>query len=176
MLRNGRPQNIENRLSKEIKCYDFLDSLNVEYQQMDHPAADTMEICKMREQELGARICKNLVLCNRQETAFYLLLMPADKQFKTKDISAQINSSRLSFASSENMIKLLDTTPGSASVLSLMNDSEKVVTLLIDSEVLEEEYFACHPCINTSSLKFKTADLKEKVLPALDHRQIIVKL
>ena len=176
MLINGRPQNTDNRLLKEIKCYDFLDNLKIDYQQMDHPAADTMEVCKMREEELGARICKNLVLCNRQETAFYLLLMPADKHFKTKDISTQINSSRLSFASSENMEKLLDTTPGSASVLSLMNDSEKIVTLLIDSEVLEEEYFACHPCINTSSLKFKTADLKEKVLPALNHKQIIVKL
>ncbi len=176
MLTKGRPQNTENRLPKEIRCYDFLDELQIEYEYIDHPPADTMEVCKMREEELGARICKNLVLCNRRETSFYLLLMPADKQFKTKDISAQINSSRLSFASSENMEKLLDVTPGSASVLSLMNDKENVVTLLIDEDVLMEQVFACHPCINTSSLKFKTADLKEKVLPALNHRQIIVRL
>ncbi len=176
MISQGRPQNLENREEKEIKCYDFLDSLGIEYTQIDHEPAMTMEACEEIDKKLNIRICKNLFLCNRQETAFYLLCMPGDKPFKTKDLSAQINSSRLSFASPENMEKYLNVTPGSASVLSLMNDFDRDVQLLIDSEVLEREYFGCHPCKNTSSLRFRVSDLREKIIPALKHSPIIVKL
>ena len=126
--------------------------------------------------ENGVAICKNLFLCNRQETDFYLLLIPGDKPFKTKYLSAQIGSSRLSFGKPEYMEQYLDITPGSVSVMGLMNDREKKVRLLIDQDVLEEEYFACHPCINTSSLRFKTADLVEKLIPAMDHEPTMVKL
>lgn len=176
MISNGRPQNLEGREQKEILCYDFLDSLNIEYTQIDHEPAMTMEACAEIDKKLNIRICKNLFLCNRQETAFYLLCMPGDKVFKTKDLSAQIGSSRLSFASAENMEKLLNVTPGSASVLALMNDKENEVQLLIDSEVLERENFGCHPCKNTSSLRFKVSDLTDKIIPALKHSPIIVKL
>lgn len=176
MINNGRPQNLDGREEKEILCYDFLDSLNIEYTQIDHEPAMTMEACEEIDKKLNIRICKNLFLCNRQETAFYLLCMPGDKVFKTKDLSAQIQSSRLSFASAENMEKYLNVTPGSASILSLMNDKQNEVRLLIDSEVLERENFGCHPCKNTSSLRFKVSDLKEKIIPALKHSPTIVKL
>ncbi len=175
-LKNGRPEDMSGRLDKEIRCYDFLDKLNVEYQRVDHEAADTMEICEEIDKTLGAIICKNLFLCNRQETLFYLLMIPADKVFKTKDISAQIGSSRLSFANADHMMKYLDITPGSVSVLGLMNDTENAVTLLIDEDVLKDEYFGCHPCINTSSLKIKTDDLMQEIVPALKHNHIIVTL
>lgn len=181
-LMNGRPENTEGRLEKEIRVYDLLDSLGVSYQRVDHEAAMTMEACEEIDRTLsegvenGVAICKNLFLCNRQETDFYLLLIPGDKPFKTKYLSAQIGSSRLSFAKPEYMEKYLDITPGSVSVLGLMNDREKKVRLLIDQDVLEEEYFACHPCINTSSLRFKTADLVEKLIPAMDHEPTMVKL
>ena len=181
-LMNGRPENTEGRLEKEIRVYDLLDSLGVAYQRVDHEAAMTMEACEEIDRTLskgvenGVAICKNLFLCNRQETDFYLLLIPGDKPFKTKYLSAQIGSSRLSFAKPEYMEKYLDITPGSVSVLGLMNDREKKVRLLIDQDVLEEEYFACHPCINTSSLRFKTADLVEKLIPAMDHEPTMVKL
>ena len=181
-LMNGRPENTEGRLEKEIRVYDLLDSLGVAYQRVDHEAAMTMEACEEIDRTLsegvenGVAICKNLFLCNRQETDFYLLLIPGDKPFKTKYLSAQIGSSRLSFAKPEYMEKYLDITPGSVSVMGLMNDREKKVRLLIDQDVLEEEYFACHPCINTSSLRFKTADLVEKLIPAMDHEPTMVKL
>ena len=175
-LKNGRPEHTSDRLEKEIKCYDFLDGLGIEYQRVDHDAADTMEICEEIDKSLGAVICKNLFLCNRQQTAFYLLMIPADKVFKTKDISAQIGSSRLSFATAEHMEKYLNITPGSVSVLGLMNDLDNAVTLLIDKDVLNDEYFGCHPCINTSSLKIKTSDLIKKIIPALKHSYITVKL
>ena len=172
----GRPENAEGRLSKELRVYDLLDSLGVEYERIDHEPAMTMEICEQIDASLGALICKNLFLCNRQETDFYLLMMPANKPFKTKDLSAQIGSSRLSFANEEYMEKLLDLTPGSVSVMGLMNDREGRVRLLIDEDVLSEEYVGAHPCINTSSLRLKTEDLVEKIIPALMHRMTTVKL
>ena len=177
-LQKGRPENTDNRLNKEIRVYDFLDKLGVQYQRIDHEAAMTMEACEEIDHALGdnTTIRKNLFLCNRQETDFYLLLMPGDKPFKTKDLSAQIHSARLSFAKPEYMEKYLDITPGSVSVLGLMNDSEKKVQLLIDEDVMKEPYFGCHPCINTSSLKFTTEDLMQKIIPALEHEPVTVTL
>ena len=177
-LENGRPENTEGRLEKEIRVYDFLDKLGVEYQRVDHEAAMTMEACEEIDRTLGdgTAICKNLFLCNRQETDFYLLLMPGDKPFKTKNLSAQIGSARLSFAKPEYMEKYLDITPGSVSVMGLMNDTEGKVQLLIDEDVLGGEYIGCHPCINTSSIRLKTKDLVEKVIPAMNHPFMKVKL
>lgn len=177
-LQKGRPENTDNRLDKEIRVYDFLDKLGIQYQRIDHEAAMTMEACEEIDRALGdnTTICKNLFLCNRQETDFYLLLIPGDKPFKTKDLSAQIHSARLSFAKPEYMEKYLDITPGSVSVLGLMNDSEKKVQLLIDEDVMKEPYFGCHPCINTSSLKFTTEDLMQKIIPALEHEPVTVTL
>lgn len=177
-LVEGRPEDVSGRLEKEIQVYDLLDSLNVAYQRIDHEAAMTMDACEEIDRTLGegVEICKNLFLCNRQETDFYLLLLPGDKPFKTKDLSAQIGSFRLSFAKPEYMEKYLDITPGSVSVMGLMNDREKKVQLLIDKDVLEGEFFACHPCINTSSLRFRTKDLMEKVIPAMEHEPKMVEL
>ena len=175
-LVNGRPTDTQGRLDKEIRVYDFLDSLGVIYQRIDHEAAMTMEACEEIDRTLEATICKNLLLCNRQETRFYLLMLPGDKVFKTDDLSAQIGSSRLSFAKAEYMEQYLNITPGSLSVLGLMNDKDKMVRLLIDEDVLTGEYIGCHPCINTSSLRLKTKDLVEKIIPAMEHEPTIVKL
>ncbi len=181
-LVNGRPEKEEGRLEKEIRVYDLLDSLGVKYQRIDHEAAMTMEACEEIDrtlsegEEKGVAICKNLFLCNRQETDFYLLLIPGDKPFKTKYLSAQIGSSRLSFAKPEYMERYLDITPGSVSIMGLMNDHENKVQLLIDEDVLKDEWFGCHPCINTSSLKIQTKDLVEKIIPAMGHEPKIVTL
>ena len=175
-LYNGRPENAEGRLEKEIRTYDFLDSLGVEYQRVDHEAAMTIEACQEIDKTLEISICKNLFLCNRQETSFYLLMLPGDKKFKTKDISAQINSSRLSFVKPEYMEKFLDITPGSLSVLGLMNDKDQKVQLLIDEDVLKEPYIGCHPCINTSSLKIRTEDMMKKIIPEMKHIPVMVRL
>lgn len=168
-LHDGRPADTENRLPRELRVYDFLDRLGVAYQRVDHAPAETMEDCKAIDDVLGIAMCKNLFLCNRQKTKFYLLLMPADKPFKTKELSAQINAARLSFASGDSMLEYLDIQPGAVSVMGLMNDSECAVTLLIDGELLQEEYLGCHPCVNTSSLKLKTKDVLEVFLPAVKH-------
>lgn len=175
-LIKGRPANESDRLAKEIRVYDLLDKLGMEYYRTDHEPATTMEICNDIDKILGALICKNLFLCNRQKTQFYLLMMPGDKTFKTKDLSRQINSARLSFADEEYMEKYLDITPGSVSIMGLMNDTDNNVQLLMDKEVLEDETLGCHPCINTSSLKLKTREVLDKFLPAVHHKAIIVEL
>lgn len=172
----GRPTDLAARLAKEVRCYDLLDSLGIEYYRVDHEVTATMEECERVDRVLGAPTCKNLFLSNRQSTAFYILLIPADKPFKTKDISAQIGSSRLSFGSGEYMERFLDITPGSLSVLGLMNDKDFDVTLLIDEDVLAGEYVGMHPCINTTTLKIKTRDLVDTLIPALSHRPTYVRL
>ena len=172
----GRPLNVKDRLKKEVRVYDLLDELQIPYERVDHEVAETMEACKEIDEVLEADICKNLFLCNRQKTKFYLLMILGDKKFKTKDISAQIGSARLSFADAEEMEKYLDITPGSVSVMGLMNDTENHVQLLVDEDLLKGEYFGCHPCINTSSLKMKTADVLGPFLKAVHHDMITVKL
>ena len=166
----------EGRAAVELETFALLDRLGIPYTWVAHDMANTIEDCAAVDAALGISICKNLFLCNRQETAFYLLMIPDTKVFHTKDLSAQIGSARLSFAKPEYMEKFLDITPGSVSVLGLMNDKEHQVKLLIDEEVLDSEYFGCHPCINTSSLRMRTVDLIEKVLPAMEHDFVKVKL
>ena len=173
-LYRGRPA--DTRIPKEERCYDLLDRLGIAYFRVDHEHADTIADCEQVESLLGCPICKNLFLTNRQQTDFYLLLMPGEKPFKTKLLSKQIGSARLSFAGPEHMERLLDITPGSVSVLGLMNDSGKAVSLLIDRDLLGEPNFGCHPCINTSSLRFSTEDLLHTVIPALGHEPRFVDL
>lgn len=168
-LMQGRPENEEGRLPREIRTYDFLDRLGIRYQRTDHERADNMEACNEIDAVLGVVICKNLFLCNRQGTAFYLLMMPGDRKFKTKELSAQIGSARLSFASAEDMLKYLDIEPGAVSIMGLMNDHGRAVKLLIDEDVLRGEYVGCHPCVCTSSLKLLTRDVTERFLPATGH-------
>ena len=175
-LYQGRPTDSAGRQDKELLTYDLLDSLGVSYSRVDHDALPTIEACREVDQLLGTEICKNLFLRNAQKTDFYLLLMPGNKKFKTAVLSKQIGSARLSFGEAEFMESFLDIKPGSVSVMGLMNDREKRVRLLIDKDILEGEYFACHPCINTSSLKFTTRDLMDKILPALGHPHTVVDL
>lgn len=175
-LFKGRPEDETGRLEKEIRVYDFLDRLGIEYERTDHEPADTMEACNKIDAVLGTLICKNLFLCNRQKTDFYLLIMPGNKPFKTKDITAPLGCSRLSFASPEYMEKFLDITPGAVSVMSLMNDTENNVRLVVDRAVFDDETFGCHPCVNTSSLKLKTKDIIEKYLPAVHHEPTVIEL
>ena len=170
------PINLSSRTDMEQRSFALLEELNISYTYVDHEPALTMEDCAEIDKVLGVKMCKNLVLCNRQKTDYYLLLMPGDKVFKTKELSSQINSARLSFASGEAMEELLGVLPGSASVLGLIKDTEGKVQLLIDKDLLGKEYFGCHPCKNTSSIRFATEDLLNRVLPQLEHEYIAVEL
>lgn len=175
-LVKGRPTDCSGRLDREVRVYDLLDELGIEYERTDHEEANTMEKCNEIDKILDTIICKNLFLCNRQQTEFYLLMMPGDKPFKTKYITKQLGCSRLSFAPSEKMLEYLDIKPGSVSIMGLMNDKDNKIQLVIDKPVVESETLGCHPCVCTSSLKFKTKDIIEKFLPAVHHEPIIVDL
>ena len=164
------------RLEKENRTYDVLEELKIPYLRIDHEAAATIEDCQDIDRLLELTICKNLFLCNSQKTKFYLLMIPGNKKFRTKDLSEQISSPRLSFAPEEYMEKFLDITPGSVSVMGLMNDRDNQVQLLIDKELLKEEYIGCHPCMNTSSIRIRTSDILEKFLPYIHHERIYVEL
>ena len=166
----------DERCAVEQATYSLLNELGIPYTRVDHDEAATMDDCAAIGQVLGVDICKNLVLTPRNRSAFYLLCLPGDKHFLTKDFSKQIGSSRLSFATAEDMAELLGVQPGSASVLSLMNDPTHRVTLAIDRQVVEAEYFGCHPCRNTSSVKLKTADVLEVFLKHTGHKPVIVNL
>lgn len=178
VLQSGGPDRQEgHRRERELMVYELLERLHIPYERIDHIQADTMEACQAVEEALqGAVICKNLFLCNRQRTAFYLLMMPGDKAFKTKELSAQIGSSRLSFGEAVYMERYLHISPGSVSVMGLMNDREHKVQLLIDRDILQEEYLGCHPCMNTSSLRLRMKDLLETFLPAVGHEPLYVEL
>lgn len=172
----GCPRDTEGRQERERRVYDCLERLGIAYEQVDHEAAMTMEDCIAIDQALGVEMCKNLFLCNRQETEFYLLLMPANKPFRTKELSAQIGSARLSFAKEEHMLRLLDIYPGAVSVMGLMNDGECRVQLLLDEDLLSSEYLGCHPCVNTSSIKLAMKDVLEIFIPAVGHTPRTVSL
>lgn len=173
-LVQGRPK--EKRIAKEERVYDLLEQLHIDYQRVDHEKADTMEVCLEIEKTLKSTICKNLFLANSNKSQYYLLMLKGHKKFKTKEISKQINSSRLSFGSDEKMLEYLDITLGSVSILGLMNDVKNNVQLLMDQDLLEDEYLGCHPCINTSSLKIKMQDVFDKILPAINHQAIFVEV
>ena len=175
-LYHGRPEDLSGRLEKEIACYDLLDRLQIAYDRVDHAHADTIEACHAVEQVLGERICKNLFLCNRQKTDFYLLMLEGDKVFKTKDLSKQLGVARLSFADAADMERYLHITPGSVSVLGLMNDPENHVRLVMDKPIYESARVGCHPCINTSTLAIGTRGLLEKFLPEVRHTVTVVDL
>ena len=175
-LEHGAPADVSGRLPKEIKTYQRLDALHIPYDRVDHEAAETMELCREIDAVLGAPICKNLLLANRQNTMFYLLLTPGDQRFKTKDLSAALGISRLSFADGRFMEEFLDITPGSLSALGLYNDLDRVVNVVIDDELKDAESIGMHPCINTSSLRISMSDLLEKILPATKHTYRFVTL
>ena len=172
----GTKPSLSGRLSKEMAVYDLLEKLEIPYLRLDHEAAASVEACHNVDEVLGIHICKNLFLCNAQKTDFYMLMMPGNKKFKTKELSAQIHSARLSFAGPEYMEEFLNISPGSVSVMGLMNDRGNKVRLLIDKDILRDEYVGCHPCVNTSSLKIKTEDILNKFLPYVEHDYTAVEL
>lgn len=173
-LEKGRPSDI--RISKEERCYDLLDQLEIPYERIDHEPAMTIEACQPIDCLLDTTICKNLFLCNTQKTRFYLLIMPGKKKFQTRLVSRQLDIARLSFAPESYLEEYLDITPGSVSIMGLMNDHGNQVQLLVDQDLLKEELFACHPCINTTSLRMYTSDIFQRLLPAISHQPIYLDL
>jgi len=174
-LPHPHPNGIE-RSSVELACYDLLDRLSIPYSHLDHPPAATMQDCIEIDRRLGCAMCKNLFLTNKQKTRFFLLLMPADKPFRTADFSKIVASSRLSFASSEDMERLLGLSPGAVTLLGLMHDTNNEVTLCVDEELLTQDLIGIHPCVNTSSISLAVSDAFGPLIAAMHHEMTIVQL
>ena len=156
---------MENLSIKAAEICGCLKNLGIEFECITHPPAFTIEECKRVEELIGGKICKNLFLRTTSGNSRFLLMMDGDKKFVTKDISKKLGSSRLSFASGEEMESILGTSPGSLSITSLAFDKEKAVALAIDKDVASEEFICCHPSDNSATLKIRTADVFEKLLP-----------
>lgn len=170
VIYRGRPA--EKRSPREERAYGALDALGIEYERMDHDPTYTMEVCKEIDKLMDMTACKNLFLCNKQKSRYFLVVIRGDKQFVTKNLSAQLKLPRLSFAHEDAMEEMLDVSPGSVSILSLINDTEGAVTLIVDRDIAAQEFFGCHPCVNTSSLKMKTSDIFGKFIPSTGHEPI----
>lgn len=170
----GKPKDLDKRQEKERKCYEFLEKIGIDYEVVDHEEASDMDKCLEIETVLGVKICKNIMLCNRQETRFFIFMMPGDKKYVTKDVSKKIGMSRLSFAKEEHLKRYLNVTPGSVSVLGLLNDIDNKVELVIDRDVIGQNHIRCHPCVNTSTLKIKTDDFLTRIIPALNKEALII--
>ncbi len=169
---SSRPD--EKRSVEEEAVYDVLSALEIPFERVDWLPED--EGSENVYQALGIMRLKNLLLCNAQKTKFYLLVMPASVPFKSNVLSKQLGTPRFSFAPEENLRELLHVKPGSASILGLHNDKDRVVNLCIDERVLEQEYYGCHPCVNTTSLKIKTDDILNKFLVHTGHYYTIVRM
>jgi len=173
----GRPTNDVDRSEIEVKTYDFLDKIGISYDTVCHEATYTMDECETVENELSAPICKNLFLCNRQQTQFYLLMLPSDKHFKTKSLSSELECARLSFANEQHMTDLLGVHPGAVSPMGLLNDKGKKVQLVIDKDLLtSSKFFGCHPCTNTATVKLSLQKFVEKFVPMTGHNYKVVML
>ena len=164
----------EERCAVEMETFALLDRLGIPYTWVAHDMANTIEDCAAVDAALGISICKNLFLCNRQKTEFYLLAMPGDKLFQTKELSRQLGTARLSFAPPERMEELLGCAPGSASVLGMAYDKSHQVHLLMDREVYESEWFGCHPCKSDATLRIQTRDLLNIFSPYTGHPVTVV--
>ena len=177
VLYDGRPEDLSGREDREIRTYDFLDRIGIRYGRMDHEPVTTIDACEAVDNALGFHICKNLFLCNRKKTEFFLLVMPGLKTFRAKELKRQVETAgRLSFAHADKMLEYLDIEPGAVSIMGLMNDKDNHVQLLIDREIAEDEWLGCHPCVCTTSLKIKMKDILETYLPAVGHEPVIVDL
>lgn len=175
VLYSGRPDNCQGRLPVEIATYDLLDRLGVLYTRVDHAPTPSIEACQEVEALLGIEICKNFLLCNRQKTNFYLLMMPGPRPLKQR-ICPHRSVPHGCPLQTRYMQEFLDISPGSVSVLGLMNDKENRVQLLIDRDVISKLFIGCHPCVNTSSLKIAIDDLLNKILPSICHEPMFVSL
>ena len=167
----------EGRVSDtEEKVYSKLRELGIGFERVDNDSISTMEECAEVGEVLGTDICKSILACTRNKSEYYLIILPGDKRFVSKLASKAVGSSRLSFASPEDMQELLGTTPGNASPLAVINDCDGKVKLVIDRELAEDEHIACNTGANTTHIRFSTGDLIDKILPAFDHIPEIVEI
>lgn len=156
------------------KIFGILNDANIDFFTMEHPAIMTVNEGVKIANSLDVPASKCLLLCDRHKH-YYLLMALGEKRLDMKALAVELRCTRLSFASEEDMIKLIGAFPGAVSVMGLANDIDNNVTFILDNEIMECEYVCCHPCVNTCSIKLKTLDLLNKFLPFIHHGYTILK-
>lgn len=156
-----------------MQVTEKLNELSIAYTMLEHQPIMTMAEGEAIANALGVKACKNLFLVNRYGEHF-LPLLSGEKRLDTKSIAKQIGSSHLSFASAYDLQDYLSVEQGAVSVLALMFDEDKRVKLIIDQDVVNQEFIGCHPCVNTCSLKLRTKDVLNRFMPAVGHEQYLI--
>ena len=154
-------------MEPQEKVIRFLTEHGIAFEAIEHAPVETMADCEALG--LPAAHCKNLFLCNRAGTQYYLLLIRADKPFVTREVSHALGVSRLSFGKDEALFAMLHTHAGSVSPMGLIYPEAKDVRLLCDRDLLNAPGIAFHPLVNTASLWMKTEDFLNRFLPLTGH-------
>ncbi len=173
-ITNELPQEFANELEKEV--YGKLNELNISFDRVDNDVVESMEECLEIDKKLGTEIRKTIIVCNEKKTQFYLIVLPSEKRFDSKEFRNKMECSRVSFAKVEDMERVLGVLPGSATVMSVIKDNDNIVQVVIDKEVADEEFFGCNTGANTRHIKIKTKDLIDVILPNLNHEPKIIEL
>src|SRR3989344_166488 len=135
------------------KIKNYLKEHKIEYIVHEHQAVFTVEESKKIKTKIQGGICKNLFLKERKERKYYLVVLPGEKRLNIKELRDKIQAKDLTFASSEELKEILNLTPGSVSILGLINDKEHEAELIIDKEINEAKKLNFHPNINTESIE-----------------------
>lgn len=155
----------------------FLNQNGIPYAYYEHEPAMTIESClQLPFAGEDVAFCKNIFLCNRQKTVFYLMVLCPDTAFRTAVVSKALGVSRLSFAPNESLAELLHLTSGSVSPLALLYDPEKKITLVCEKAIQGREKIAFHPCDNSATLVFDQDVFWHQVLPALGVQPVVLDL
>lgn len=153
----------------QFLVYKTLNELHIPYQRVETDEVITMEDCAAVNERLQMNMVKTLFLCTRHQQELYLFVTAGNKRFDSKWFSQELNTSRVSFAPEESMHMLLGTNIGAATIFSTLLTSAKDVHLVIDKDVLQEEYYGCSDGTTTGYMKIKTSDITDRFLPATGH-------
>lgn len=173
-ITNEMPTSYSSVLEEDV--YTKLNELNIKFDRVDNDTVEAMEECVEISNKLGAEIRKTIIVCNEKKTQFYLVVLPAEKRFDSKLFRDKMGCSRVSFAKAEDMQEILGVVPGSATIMSVINDKDNIVKVAIDKEVADSEFFACNTGENTRHIKIKTSDLLNVFLPNVNHEPTIIEL
>ena len=166
------PETFRTELQKQV--YKTLDSLSVPFWRIDNDPAVTMEDCRAIDERLDVSTVKTLLLCNRQQTMYYLYVTAGDKPFVTKDFGHALGISRVSFAPQGQLVPMLGTVLGATTVFSTLLAPEGSFTLVMDKEVTRSPWYGCTDGTTTCYMKIRTADLMEKILPTTAFTPILI--
>ncbi len=156
--------------------YEVLEKLNIKYERVETDDAVTMDDCFEINKKLNMETVKTLFLCNRQKTEFYLFVTTSDKKFSSKSFGAALNISRVSFANEELMHQILGTNIGATTIFSVLIDNGNKINIIIDKDVLNNEYYGCSDGTVNGYMKLKTSDVINKVLPYSKHKEVVIKI